>query len=108
MDLVRRQSLQIRKRILRAGVGQARQSSSWRFAAAIVDNLPGSIDGVLDPTDVFKSFGYSVDLPNRELHVFDTATYRLRLNDVPRDGAVVRWVGGTIDRLSGLGMDGWH
>ena len=64
------------------------------FSAAIVTNLPGSIDGVLDPTEVFKSFGYSVDLPNRELQVFDTATYRLRLNNVPRDGAVVRWVGG--------------
>ncbi len=63
------------------------------FAVAIVDNLPRSIDGVLDPTDVFKPFGYSVDLPNRELHVFDTATYRLRLNDVPQEGAVVRWVG---------------
>jgi hypothetical protein len=62
------------------------------FPAAIVANLPGSIDGVLDPTEVFKPFGYSVDLPNRELQVFDTATYRLRLNDVPRDGAVVRWV----------------
>ena len=63
------------------------------FSAAIVGNLPRSIDGVLDPTDVFRPFGYSVDLPNRELQVFDTATYRLRLNNVPRDGAVVRWVG---------------
>lgn len=63
------------------------------FSAAIVGNLPGSIDGVLDPTEVFKPFGYSFDLPNRELHVFDTGTYRLRLNDVPPEGAVVRWVG---------------
>jgi hypothetical protein len=63
------------------------------FSAAIVTTLPGSIDGILDPTEVFNSFGYSVDLPNRELRVFDTATYRLRLNNVPRDGAVVRWVG---------------
>ena len=63
------------------------------FSAAIVGNLPGSIDGVLDPTEVFKPFGYSFDLPNRELHVFDTGTYRLRLNNVPPDGAVVRWVG---------------
>ncbi len=63
------------------------------FSAAIVGNLPGSIDGILDPTEVFKPFGYSVDLPNRELQVLDTATYRLRLNNVPKDGAVVRWVG---------------
>ena len=62
------------------------------FAAAVVNSLPGSIDGVLDPTDVFKPFGYSVDLPNHELQVFDTAAYRLRLTDVPKEGAVVRWV----------------
>ena len=62
------------------------------FTAAVVNTLPGSIDGVLDPTEVFKSFGYSVDIPNKELQVFDTASYRLRLTDVPREGAVVRWV----------------
>ena len=62
------------------------------FTAAVVNSLPGSIDGVLDPTEVFKPFGYSVDLPNHELQVFDTASYRLRVTDVPRDGAVVRWV----------------
>ena len=62
------------------------------FVAAIVNTLPGSIDGVLDPTEVFKPFGYSIDIPNQELQVFDTASYRLRLTDVPREGAVVRWV----------------
>jgi hypothetical protein len=62
------------------------------FAAAVVNSLPGSIDGVLDPTEVFKPFGYSVDLPNHELQVLE-ASYRLRVTDVPRDGAVVRWVG---------------
>jgi predicted aspartyl protease len=61
-------------------------------AAAVVASLPGSIDGILDPTDVFRPLGYSVDLPNRELRVFDPATRGLRLNQVPRDGAVVRWV----------------
>ena len=63
-----------------------------RFKAAIVNNLPGSIDGILDPTEVFTPFGYSVDLPNHELRVLDTSAHRLRSTDVPRDGAVVRWV----------------
>ena len=62
------------------------------FNAAVVTNLPGSIDGVLDPTEVFEPFGYSVDLPNRELWVFDSTAPRLRITDVPPDGAVVRWV----------------
>jgi len=64
-----------------------------RAVAAVVPNLPGSIDGVLDTTDVFSPSGYSVDLPNRELRVFDPHSDGLRLNQVPRDGAVVRWVG---------------
>jgi len=60
--------------------------------AAVVTNLPGSIDGILDPTEVFRPFGYSIDLPNRELRVFDTSLRRLRLTDLPPEGAVVRWV----------------
>ena len=62
------------------------------FAAAVVATLPGSIDGILDPTDVFRPYGYSVDIPNHELRVFDSASQPLRLTDVPKDGAVVRWV----------------
>jgi hypothetical protein len=63
-----------------------------RSAAAVVVTLPGSIDGILDPTEVFAPNGYSVDLPNRELRFFDANAEGLRLNQVPRDGAVVRWV----------------
>jgi hypothetical protein len=59
---------------------------------------------------MFKPFGYSVDLPNNELRVFDTAAYRLSTTDVPRDGAVVRWVreAAVIDRLSGSATAGWR
>ena len=79
-------------RISGIALGSRDNSVPGSFVAAVVTNLPGSIDGVLDPTEVFKPYGYSVDLPNRELQVFDTTTYRLRLTDVPREGAVVRWV----------------
>jgi hypothetical protein len=60
-----------------------------RVVAAVVPNLPREIDGILDPTEVFSPLGYSVDLPNRELRVFDSS---LNVNQQPRDGAVVRWV----------------
>lgn len=65
---------------------------SGSFTAAVVANLPGSIDGVLDPTEVFKPFGYAIDLPNRELLVFNTTAPRLRSSDVLPGGTVVRWV----------------
>jgi hypothetical protein len=80
-------------RVSSLALGRAGNNVPGSFTAAVVNSLPDGIDGVLDPTDVFRPYGYSVDLPNDELRVFDTAAYRLRLTDVPKDGAVVRWVG---------------
>jgi hypothetical protein len=79
-------------RVSSLALGRVGNNVPGSFTAAVVNSLPGGIDGVLDPTDVFKPYGYSVDLPNNELRVFDTAAYRLRVTDVPKDGAVVRWV----------------
>lgn len=70
-------------------LGRSNNDLPGSFSAAVVTSLPSSIDGILDPTEVFNPSGYTVDLPNRELRVFDG---RLRATDVPRDGAVVRWV----------------
>lgn len=63
-----------------------------RVVAAVVPNLPKAIDGILDPTEVFSPFGYSIDLPHRELRVFDTSSVGLNVNQQPQDGAVVRWI----------------
>lgn len=71
-------------------LGQPTNHLNTRAVAAVVTTLPGSIDGILDPTAVFSPLGYSVDLPNHELRVFEG---RLRANDNPPGGAVVRWVG---------------
>ena len=79
-------------RISGLALGRAGNNVPGSFTAAVISTLPGGIDGVLDPTDAFRPYGYSVDLPNNELRVFDTAAYRLRVTDVPRDGAVVRWM----------------
>src|ERR1044072_3185800 len=79
-------------RVSGLALGRAGNNVAGSFTAAVVNSLPGGIDGVLDPTDVFRPYGYSVDLPRNELRVFDTAAYRLRVSEVPKDGAVVRWV----------------
>jgi hypothetical protein len=79
-------------RVAGLALGERNNTVPGSFTAAVVATLPGSIDGILDPTDVFRPHGYSVDIPNRELRVFDTASQPLRLTDVPKDGAVVRWV----------------
>ena len=103
--------------ISRLALGRSNNDLPGSFNAAVVGNLPGSIDGVLDPTELFSPLGYTVDLPNGELRAFDM---RLRVTEVPKDGAVVRWVreGGSdrpfvrlgdgrlalIDTGSGLGL----
>ena len=79
-------------RVSGIALGQRNNNVPGSFTAAVVANLPGSIDGILDPTEVFRPYGYSVDIPNREVRVFDTASYRLSVGEVPKDGAVVRWV----------------
>ena len=71
-------------------LGTPNNRVSTRAIAAVVATLPGAIDGILDPTDVFSPLGYSVDLPNHELRAFEG---RLRVNDNPPGGAVVRWIG---------------
>lgn len=71
--------------------GKARLTASVK--AAVVNNLPSGIDGILDPIDV-SPYGYSVDLPNETLEIFDSSRARLSQSNIPRDGAVVRWVKG--------------
>lgn len=60
--------------------------------AAVVPNLPRAIDGILDPTEAFSPFGFSIDVPQRELRLFDPSANGLTLNYQPREGATVRWV----------------
>jgi hypothetical protein len=79
-------------RVSGLALGERSNNVPGSFSAAVVANLPGSIDGILDPTEVFRPYGYSIDIPNRELRVFDAAAQRLRVTDVLKDGAVVRWV----------------
>ena len=71
-------------------LGQPNNRIATKAVAAVVTSLPGAIDGILDPTDVFSPYGYSVDLPHKELRVFEG---RLHMSDNPPGGGVVHWVG---------------
>jgi hypothetical protein len=66
--------------------------------AIIIDNLPAGIDGVLDPTDAYSPFGYSIDLPRHEISAFDPSSSPLNIREVPAGGAVVRWIAGSSRR----------
>ena len=66
--------------------------------AIIIGNMPEGIDGVLDPTEAYSPFGFSIDLPNRELSAFDPRRNPLTTNVVPEGGTVVRWLGNGSSR----------
>ena len=59
--------------------------------AAVVQTLPGSIDGILDPTQVFGSLSYSVDFQKRELLVLESK-YLSNSKTLNGEGTVVRWI----------------
>lgn len=66
--------------------------------AIVTDNLPAEIDGVLDPTDAYSPFGYSIDLPGHEIAAFDPRSNPLSTRDLPEGGAVVPWITGSNRR----------
>ena len=61
-------------------------------SVVVTAGLPNDIDGVLDPTEAFSPLGYIIDIPRLELATFDSSAMPLRLEDQPREGAVVRWL----------------
>lgn len=54
--------------------------------------LPSDIDGILDPTEAYFPFGYTIDLPNRQISAFDCAISPVNTRNPPREGAVVPWL----------------
>lgn len=73
----------------RIALGNSNNVMRSTTAAAVVESLPGSLDGILDPVDAFRPFGFTIDLPNLTITAFDPASNKLR---VGQDGAIVKWV----------------
>lgn len=58
----------------------------------VSDGLPSDIDGILDPTEAYFPFGYTIDLPHRSISSFDCAINPVTTRNPPAEGAVVRWL----------------
>jgi hypothetical protein len=58
----------------------------------LIAPVPRGIDGILDPTEAFAPYGYSIDLPHLRLTAFDPRTDGLNLRNQPPQGATVRWI----------------
>lgn len=79
-------------RLRRLAVGSQTNLMPSSSTAAVVAQLPGAIDGILDPVDAFKPLGFSIDLPNKTINAIDPAVAGLKGVAVPRDGTIVRWL----------------
>ncbi len=42
-------------------------------SALIVSQLPAGVDGILDPTEAFAPYGYSIDMPRGQIEALDSA-----------------------------------
>jgi hypothetical protein len=80
----------------RASVNSIAIGSSGNLLPAkgktVISNLPHELDGILDPTEALWPFGYTIDIPRRELSVFDPHINPLQRDRIPEDGTVVSWV----------------
>lgn len=78
--------------VRRLAIGDRTNYVPGSLSVVVTSGLPNDIDGVLDPTEAFSPLGYIIDIPRLELATFDSRTMPLRLEDQPREGAVVRWL----------------
>lgn len=60
-------------------------------SALIVSNLPPDLDGILDPTEAYSPFGYSIDLPNQQIDALTSGTIHPDTR-LPGEGTVVSWL----------------
>lgn len=73
-------------------VGSPQNFLPSRGLVIVVNKLPSGVDGILDPTEAYSPFGYSIDLPKGEMSAFDPRRKPLRAGAAPPDGVVVSWL----------------
>ena len=61
-------------------------------SAVIVSSLSPGIDGILDPTETYAPFGYSIDISNQRIEAVDTNVATSPIRQLSNDGAVVPWL----------------
>ncbi|HEV2799397.1 MAG TPA: aspartyl protease family protein [Pyrinomonadaceae bacterium] len=60
--------------------------------AIVTDALPEDLDGVLDPSEAYHPFGFTINLPTDTISAFDPRTTPLRGQPTPPGGAIVPWL----------------
>jgi predicted aspartyl protease len=73
-------------------LGESNNLLQSATTALVVSSLPPDIDGILDPTEAYSPYGYSIDLPNSIIEALDTRGDRSPSRGPLSEGAVVPWV----------------
>jgi hypothetical protein len=83
----------------RIALGDPRNLLSSQKTALVVSTLPNGVDGILDPTDIYAPFGYSIDMPNRSIEAVDVSGNLSAVSRSNGEGAIVPWLRhGSSDR----------
>ena len=61
-------------------------------SALVVSLLASGVDGILDPTDVYAPYGFSIDMPNQRIEVLDKSIAGVQRRQTNVEGAIVSWV----------------
>jgi hypothetical protein len=75
----------------RIALDQRTNTLPSKQTALVVTNLPPDLDGILDPTEAYAPFGYSIDLPNEQIDALTSGTIHPDTR-LPGEGAVVPWL----------------
>jgi hypothetical protein len=73
-------------------LGNPGNSVPQQKTALIVSSLAPGIDGIIDPTDTYSPYGYSIDISNELIAAIDTAQNRSPGRQRSDEGAVVPWL----------------
>jgi hypothetical protein len=71
------------------GLGDRSNTVRSPKTAVIVSFLPSGVDGILDPTDIYSPFGYSIDIPNQRIASLDSNFESPSPNG---EGTIVPWL----------------
>jgi hypothetical protein len=78
--------------ISRMALGDSSNFLPSATTALVVSTLPPDIDGILDPTETYSPYGYSIDLPNERIEVLQDIGDRIASRRLASEGTVVPWV----------------
>jgi hypothetical protein len=76
----------------RVALGDVNNFLPVNQTAMIVSYLPSGIDGILDPTEAYAPYGYSIDMPKQRMDALDPGTSVLQGRQLSVDSAVVPWL----------------